>query len=127
MRDAYRAHDSASWKKKMRLGPRLGKHEGMSQMPDLCMDLKVLTLYGTESPSWLARQASAVVPGRDSGRMARVSWNDYITTQLEASKHVDKAMILSLRDGTLWGASENFCVSTRWSYPELLESQSYCA
>lgn len=39
-----------------------------------------------------------------------VTWNDYIKTQLEASKNVDKAMILSLRDGALWGASENFCV-----------------
>jgi hypothetical protein len=49
-----------------------------------------------------------------------VTWNDFIKTQLEASKHVEKAMILSLRDGALWGASENFCVSPlshAWSSP----------
>jgi hypothetical protein len=40
-----------------------------------------------------------------------VTWNDFIKTQLEASKQVDKAMILSLRDGALWGASDSFCVS----------------
>ena len=39
------------------------------------------------------------------------TWNDFVKTQLVDSKNVKDAVILSLADGTLWGATADFCVS----------------
>ena len=36
------------------------------------------------------------------------TWNDFVKTQLVDSKNVKDAVILSLADGTLWGATADF-------------------
>lgn len=41
--------------------------------------------------------------------MAQVTWQDFVKVELERKGNIDRAMILSARDGTLWGATPEFC------------------